>query len=390
MVCGVNRKNFRRWLLTLTSGAALMSCFLMAVGRLPAAAPPIQTVFVIVLENQNWSSIKGSSSAPYLNNVLLPMASWCEQYYNPPGLHPSEPNYLWLEAGTNFGIVNNNDPTINHLATTNHLVTQLRNAGISWKSYQEDISGAYVPLTATNLYAPKHNPMVFFDDVTGTNNLYDPYGLAHIRPYAELGLDLTNRTVPRYCFITPNLCHDGHDACPPLYNGILQSDTWLAAEIPKLTNSAAYQNNGVIFIVWDEGLSSDGPIGMIALSPLARGGGYFNNRHYTHSSLLRTMQDIFGVQPYLGGAANAPDLFDLFTPFSVPAAAYSAMGGFQLTVTGVIPGRTNLVQMTTTPPAWTTVATNVLPINALSNSFLYSDPTASGAVNRFYRVVQLP
>ena len=41
-------------------------------------------VFVILMENHNWSTIKGSSSAPYINNTLLPLASYCEQYYNPP------------------------------------------------------------------------------------------------------------------------------------------------------------------------------------------------------------------------------------------------------------------------------------------------------------------
>src|SRR5438046_121607 len=65
-----------------------------------------RTVFLILMENHNWSQIKGSPSAPYINGVLLPMASYAEQYYNPRRIHPSLPNYLWLEAGTNFGIAN--------------------------------------------------------------------------------------------------------------------------------------------------------------------------------------------------------------------------------------------------------------------------------------------
>ena len=116
--------------------------------------PPVQTVFVILFENHNWSDFKGSTDAPFINGTLLPMASHCEQYYNPPGLHPSEPNYLWLEAGTNFGIFDNNDPANNHQNTTNHLAAQLRSAGISWKTYQEDIVGNVVPLTVTNGYRP--------------------------------------------------------------------------------------------------------------------------------------------------------------------------------------------------------------------------------------------
>src|SRR5579884_3965255 len=68
----------------------------------------VKTVFVILMENQNWVFIQGSSSAPYINNTVLPMSSYATQYYNPPSNHPSLPNYLWLEAGTNFGISDDN------------------------------------------------------------------------------------------------------------------------------------------------------------------------------------------------------------------------------------------------------------------------------------------
>src|SRR5262249_44114116 len=124
----------------------------------PATLKSIQTVFLIMMENQNWSSIKGSASAPYINNTILPMASHAEQYYNPPGNHPSLPNYLWLEAGTNFGFSSDLLPSSAHQNTTNHLVTLLKNAGISWRSYDEDICGCNCPLSNTNLYVPRHNP----------------------------------------------------------------------------------------------------------------------------------------------------------------------------------------------------------------------------------------
>ena len=103
-----------------------------------------------------------------------------------------------------------------------------------------------------------------------------------------------------------------HDSCAPTNNPVKQGDNWLAANLPMILNSAAYQNNGLIVITWDEGRNSDGPIGMIVLSPFAKGGGYHNAIHYTHSSTLRTLQKIFDVRPFLGGAANALDLGDLF------------------------------------------------------------------------------
>ena len=274
-----------------------------------------KTVFLILMENHNWSDIKDSSSAPYINHTLLPQASYAEQYYNPPGIHPSEPNYLWLEAGSNFGISDDANPDANHQNTTNHLVTLLNKAGISWKSYQEDISGTVCPLTEDGSYAPKHNPMVFFDDVTNTNDAHSSYCIAHVRPYHELATDLQQQTGARYNFITPNLCNDMHDSCAPLNDPVKQGDTWLARHLPAILNSQAYKNGGIVFITWDEGEGGDGPIGMIVLSPDAKGGGYANTIHYTHSSTLRTLEEIFGVTPLLGDAAQATDLRDLFKTF---------------------------------------------------------------------------
>jgi len=280
-----------------------------------ATSSTMKTVFLILMENHNWSDIKGSSSAPYINNTLLTMASYAEQYYNPPGNHPSEPNYLWLEAGTNFNILNDDDPITNHLSTKQHLVTLLSNAGISWKSYQEGISSKDCPLTENGVYAPKHNPMVFFDDITGGNNPSSATCIAHVRPYSELAGDLQKNTQARYNFITPSLCDDMHDTCAPFNDAVKQGDTWLQQNLPIILNSKGYQNGGVVFITWDEGEGGDGPIGMIVLSHDAKGGGYSNTIHYTHSSTLRTIEEIFGVSPLLGDAANATDLRDLFTTF---------------------------------------------------------------------------
>jgi hypothetical protein len=106
-----------------------------------------------------------------------------------------------------------------------------------------------------------------------------------------------------------------HDTCAPFYNPVLQGDTWLAHTIPGIMASQAYKNGGVILITWDEGEGSDGPIGMIALSSYAKGHGYSNTIHYTHSSTLRTLEELFQVSPLLGDAAKATDLRDLFRHF---------------------------------------------------------------------------
>ena len=271
------------------------------------------------MENTDWSSIKGSSSAPYINRTLLPIASHAEQYYNPPNNHPSLPNYLWLEAGTNFGILDDNLPSQNHQSTTSHLVDMLENSTIpiSWKTYQEDEgSGAWDGSSCPsgnpgNHYDVNHNPFVYFDDITSSARC-----IQHVRPYSEFATDLASNTVPRYNFIVPDLCHDMHEgqSCSGS-DRIRSGDTWLSTEVPKILASQAYLNNGALFITWDEGASGDGPIGMILLSPKAKV-GYQNTIPYDHSSTLRTLQEIFGVTtPMLGGAASATDLRDLFVSF---------------------------------------------------------------------------
>lgn len=348
--------------------------------------PPIQTVFIILLENESWAEVEGNTNAPYLNTTLLSMASRCRAYYNVSNLHPSLPNYLWLEAGTNFGILDNNDPELNHQNTTNHFVTLLNNAGVSWKTYHEDIDGTFIPLTNRNGYAVRHNPFVYFEDVTGTNNPGNLYGIAHVRPYSEFASDLTNNTVARYNFLKPNICNDGHDSCAPYYDPVRQIDAWLATEVPKILNSRAYTNNGALFITWDEADGPDQRVGMIVLSPLARGGGYTNNIYYTHSSTLRTFQEIFGVGPFLGDAANATDLGDLFLQFGIDHLIKMPSGAIQITAVGITPGRTNVVETSHDLTTWSPISTNV----STSTSFAIVDTNAASFKQRFYRLLQLP
>ncbi len=44
---------------------------------------------------------------------------------------------------------------------------------------------------------------------------------------------------------------------------------------------------------------------------------YASTADYSHSSFLRTMQEIYRVGPMLGDPANAEDLSDLFKPGSI-------------------------------------------------------------------------
>jgi hypothetical protein len=113
---------------------------------------------------------------------------------------------------------------------------------------------------------------------------------------------------------------------------IKQGDDFLSQVIPAIMSSNAYKNHGAIIIWFDEseqdGVAGDNPddfnhtIGEIVISPRAHenvgGLPYASTVNYTHSSDLRTMQNIFHVGPYLGDAVNATDLSDLFKAGTVP------------------------------------------------------------------------
>jgi phospholipase C len=195
-------------------------------------------------------------------------------------------------------------------------VTQLDTAGVSWRSYQEGISGTECPLGAQGRYQPKHNPMIFFDDQTDNRDPQSKRCIEHFRPESELAADLANDTVAEYNFITPDMCHDMHDG-----NGcetgdlVKNGDLWLSRELPNLFASKAYKDGGALFVVWDEneGQPSES-IGMLVMSPLAKK-GHVNELRYTHSSLVRTLQDIFAVGPYLRDAEQATDLSDFFVSY---------------------------------------------------------------------------
>ena len=284
---------------------------------------PIKTVWLIMMENTNWtgySQLKGNPAAPYINKTLILQASHAEQYYT--SIHPSLPNYLWLEAGDNLGVVDNNSPSSHHFATTNHFVTSLKNAGLTWKGYLEDISGTVCPLASVGEYVTRHNAMVYFDDVTNGLNNNSTFCIAHERPYTELAGDLQNNRIQNFNYIVPDLCHNMHGDGTHCGNTnlVTQADNWLKTLITQIRATRAYQNGGAIIINWDEGhdnaagSESTQPLPLIVLSPFAKGGGYSNTIQYSHSSLLRTLQEIFGLSPLLCYAAPSNDLSDLFHP----------------------------------------------------------------------------
>ncbi len=365
--------------------ALLAAVGLLLFARAATAEEPtpesVRTVFVIAMENHNLvqpnpastpRQILGNPAAPFLNSLLTPgspqaaQVSYARAYYNAGlNVHPSEANYVWAEAGTDFGVHTDADPNPANFNTSYdqsvHLTRLLNQAGIAWKNYQENVelssrpthsaSGTNAPTpnpyygTTEYHYAVKHNPMAFFAD-TAVQNVY---------PLSQLFRDLSRGAVGRYNWITPNLYNDAHSSLSRgfTYHGVhyignqsavAQGDNFLATVVPQLMASSAYRHNGMIIFWWaetehaDAGENGDDTshvLPEIVISPLAKGNAYASTVPLNHSSDLKTMTEIFHL-PYLknpippsettatgdgyNNVALVNDLSDLLVPGALPAA----------------------------------------------------------------------
>lgn len=290
-------------------------------------AAVIQHVFMIAMENCDPSMIYGNTAeAPYINGTVLPRSAHAASFYDRLPLEiPSEPHYVWMEAGTNafadHTFTDDDDPSAtNSTADTNHLTTQIQNAknGLTWRTYQEgiDVATGACPIYTSGLYAPKHNPFVFFQDVVGNPpSANSGVCVAHHRPYDVFAKDLKKGDVASYTFITPNLCHDMHGAAGCQDSSwVRQGDDWLSTELPRLIDYAD-ANSGVIFIEWDEGASKT-TMPFIAIGSGVKA-GYTSRVRYTHGSVLKSIESILGL-PALARVSGENDLSDLFRPGQYP------------------------------------------------------------------------
>ncbi|QHS10661.1 alkaline phosphatase family protein [Sinimarinibacterium sp. NLF-5-8] len=226
-----------------------------------------------------------------------------------------------------------------------NITDQFRARGIRWRGYMEDMGNdpereaatcAHPPrntvdntqsATATDNYTTRHNPFMYFRSIIDDQAYCDD----HVVNLEHLRLDLARADTTRaYNFIVPGLCHDGHDApCANGEPGGLESiNDFLQEWVPLILASEAFRQDGLLIITFDE---SDGPqtdssaccgaaptlntplpgitglgggrVGAVLLSPFITP-GTVSEQDYNHYSMLRSVQDIFGLE-YLG-FANHP------------------------------------------------------------------------------------
>jgi hypothetical protein len=226
------------------------------------------------MENKDFAQVIGNRKAPYFN-ALAETYGLAVNYHAI--THPSLPNYLALLGGSTFGIDSNctkchvDAPTI---------VDRLEDAGISWKAYMEGVPSPCFKGAIHGRYAKKHNPFMYFDGIDG-----DPVRCSKVVSFKELRKDLAEQTLPRFVWITPDLCHDMHDC------GMAVGDRFLEELIPQVLPTL--QPDGVLFLTSDESSSragkGGGRIATIVAGPQVRK-GFRGAVRYTHYSLLHTIE----------------------------------------------------------------------------------------------------
>ena len=245
----------------------------------PPAAPDPTHVFVIVLENRSYSQVVGTG-------YIAQLASHYGAASNYRSIsHPSLPNYLAMTSGSTWGVADDGW----HSLPAGGLGAQLTDAGIEWRAYMEGIASSCY--RNGNGYALKHNPFAYYGGTCPPQ----------VVPFSQFSKDMAG-TVPRFVWITPNNCHSGHDCSNSIVND------WLAQTVPVIMASDAWQDNGLLFITWDEGEDSANSVLTLVIHPDPV--THQSSKAYDHYSLLASIEDRLGVAR-LGAAAQATPMTDL-------------------------------------------------------------------------------
>lgn len=254
---------------------------LAACGPGHSQPPSPRHVFLIVMENH---SAQEAQAAPFTASLA---ATYRVAADYSAITHPSVPNYLALTSGQTWGIT---DDSYHTLPQTD-LGDQLTAAGVKWRAYMEGLTGKGC-LDSPYPYDPGHNPFAYYGGKCPPN----------VVPFTTLAQDL-NQGTPLFSWIGPDDCHNGH-SCE-----LSVADDWLRSTVSLITQSAAWSNNGVLFITWDEddGSTDNRVLTLVVAPGLSH---LVSNQPYNHYSLLATIEDLVGVGR-LGGAAKASPMQDL-------------------------------------------------------------------------------
>ncbi len=388
-----------------TPAAPTRSARVPAASRTPLATAGTKTgirhVFIIVLENESASTTFGPGTpAPYLATTMKSEGAYLPNYYGVG--HHSLDNYIAMISGQapnaqteadcgtfapfTPGTIGADGQAVGsgcvYPANVPTIVSQLSAAHITWRDYNEDMGAdpsresatCGHPVvgqpdntevaTATDMYATRHDPFVYFDSIIDNPSLCN----SHVVNLDDLPGDLSKlSSTADYTFITPDLCDDGHDApcADGEPGGLAQVNTFLSHWVPKITASQAFREDGLLLVTFDEAATTDassccgeipgpnsalpggtgpggGQVGAVLLSPCIAP-GTVTETPYNHYTMLGSVENLLGLK-HIGYAGLPGETYfgsDIFNrpcgpapPVVMPrSAAFGASHGARARVT---------------------------------------------------------
>jgi acid phosphatase len=277
----------------------------------PTGVPVYDHVFYVMFENHNYSDIIGNANAPYLNSLTV-SGGLATNYHAV--THPSVNNYLAAVSGQTYSGITDNCTVGSGTCHTGaaNLADGVEAGGRTWKGYMETMPSPCYGPHDTGLYTERHNPFPYFDQIR-TN----PARCARIVPYTQLATDLGSAaTTPSFAWVTPNLCDDMHNACPPS-NAVTNGDNWAKAEFPKIFASPAWKTQHCLLVINEDengGAAGNQVPAIFVSSDGTVVAGKRSATNYTHYSLLRTIEASWSIPPVGPGDAAASPMVDMFGP----------------------------------------------------------------------------
>ena len=324
---------------------ALLACLAVDAPTGRAAAdgegvPSFGHVFLVVGENTSLSEVT-PRNAPYLTGTLRPRAAWLTRYFAL--TDGSLGDYVAMMSGQFIRCERNNDFSFTNgdvpgqhacHQRVDNLFHQLDVRHVGWQEWNESAANPcdifdHGAAWSKNTYSAHHSPAPYFDDIQAHHSSEDivpsPECRARVLPAGTTGPDdmsafdaaLAVGNVGRFNLIIPNDCENGHDRCGT-HDAVRQFDDFLAREVPKIQASPAFAD-GTLIITWDEG--ADPPrdpkhVGLAVRGSQVRPGVY-GRTGYTHYSLLRTLEDGFGITRHLAHAAHARPISGIWTQAAI-------------------------------------------------------------------------
>ena len=303
-------------LLLALASPALQTSVTNSITITAPGSPHFNYILTIILENEGLNQTVGTNCPGNCTYITqLANTYGLAENYTDIG-HPSLPNYLALTSAGNYDATpfNTDCSPLTTGCQTNalNIIDSIETAGKTWKAYIEDYNGGCTA-TGGTYYANKHNPFLYYTDISNNNtrcsHIVDanPGTSGYLALPTQLLTDLNNPTVsPDYMWLTPNLCNDGHNICKPLNNTVSQANQYLSLLVPRILASPLFTTqNAALFITWDEAATIPASkVTAIWAGPTVKQ-GYKSTHPYSHYSAVRTMEVAWSLPTITGYDSTA-------------------------------------------------------------------------------------